>query len=318
MRIEADLKFLELWNKSFSKALDWTIKEKYLICRNSIFKSYKIISPWHPILFTSDLKNKVENESYSFLNNRKDVYGLICVPYKNIKDSIKKKIIKENLILHFILIENKKIDVLYKNYKYNVRREIKLGYKKYNFKRLKSKADFSYCKDKINELLINQHLYFKSPSPPIELIESLFLNQAMDIYIAKSENKIVGFMSMTNDKNIAQIAWAAKSISTKDLSIAFHHFCLNEAIKRGAKIFSLGTSSSKSLAKFKEKLNSEKAILFKRKIYFRNESKDLKYLKSNRKKFTIKIMNILIKSVFILFGKYGFQFISKEIWKRFD
>ena len=98
-------------------------------------------------------------------------------------------------------------------------------------------------------MIIIQHIYFCSPCPPIELIENLFINRLLDIYIAFHNNNIVAFSSLTKDKNIVQIAWSAKRIDFKEhyLGITFNHFCLEEAIKKNAKIFSLGTSSRKSL-----------------------------------------------------------------------
>lgn len=318
MIVEADLEFIKLWNKSFCESLDWKSKDSLITQANFILKKYKIIAPWHPIAFRNDLKNILENKSYKFLNEYNDLYANICIPEKYIQPRLRPKFLNENLLLHFIKIENKNIDQIFSKYKSNVRRKIRYGIKRYKFIKIKNKDEFAQNKTKINNLLIKQNLSFNSPSPPINLIENLFLNNALVIYLAKFENNIVGFMSMSNDNNISQISWIAIEKENRNLSISFWHYCLMESVNRKSKIFSLGTTSSKSLAKFKEQLNAEKAILFKRKISYRKESYKMKYKKSNRNKFTLLVMNVFIKLIYCLFGIKGYQYISNEIWKRFD
>ena len=71
-------------------------------------------------------------------------------------------------------------------------------------------------------------MIFQSPSPPFELIESLFYKNALDIFIAKYGEEVVAFSSLSKDKNIVQIAWTAKDLTYKkfNLDLAFNYFCL--------------------------------------------------------------------------------------------
>ena len=78
-------------------------------------------------------------------------------------------------------------------------------------------------------------MLFCSPSPPIELLENLFLEDVLDIYIAIYNNKTVAFSSISKDKNIVQLHGQQKiNFKDHDLGIAFNFFCLEEAMKKEA------------------------------------------------------------------------------------
>lgn len=320
MKIEADYNFLKSWNTAFSTSMNLILEEDIFIKKYHIFKSYLLLGAWHPVLFSSSFNDNFEKESYSILKKHNKVYGLTCIPLKNISAKKKAKLLNDNLTIHYIDIRGKSLNELFLKFKPKVRREIRSGSKKFNFLKLNYYEEFLDKKEEIRNMLLNQHSFFCSPSPPIELLENLFLEDVLDIYIAIYNNKTVAFSSISKDKNIVQVAWSAKKINFKDhdLGIAFNFFCLEEAIKRGVKIFSLGTSSRDSLAKFKEKLNSEKALLIKRRLNYKFPSKNLQYIKSNRNKINLTLMKTIIRMIIKFFGQKTFEITSKEIWKRFD
>ena len=234
---------------------------------------------------------------------------------------MRKKLLQDNILLHYILIENKSIKELFEEYKSRVRTKIRRGYKKFRFKKLISIAELSNYEVEIRELLINQYIKLKSPCPPYKLIKNLFENNALNFYIAKYNSKLVGFITMSTDKNISHVLWTVKNVNftDNDLSICLFQFCLEEAIRSKSKVFSLGTTSSSNLSKFKEQLNAERAIYFKKKYSLLNKTfKSFSYEKSNRNKFYLIINIIILKLTLILFGVKCFEAVSKQIWKRFD
>jgi len=320
MKVEADFNFIKLWNQSFSKSLKLGLKDNFFLEKNSFFKKYLFICPWNPILFSNDLNDNFEEERFNILDKYNEVFGLICTPLKDIPNTQKSKLIRDNLIVHYIDIRNKNIQDLFANYKSDIRRKIRSGYKKFKFIKLTYNKSFHKYKDQIKRMIIIQHIYFCSPCPPFELIENLFKDELLDFYIALQNNNVVAFSSLTKDKNIVQIAWSAKRIDFKEhyLGITFNHFCLEEAIKNNAKIFSLGTSSRKSLEKFKEKLNAEKAILIKKKLIYKKTLNNIHYIKTIRNKLNLTVMKVIIRIIINVFGQRTFEIFSKEIWKRFD
>ena len=320
MKVESNINFIKSWNSGFSDSLNLKLVDELFIEGNFNFQSYRMIAPWHPILFSSKLRESFERKEYSNLNKYNNMYCLICIPEKDLYKYSKTNLTKDNLFIHFINIENKTCEELFKKFKYNVRREIKLGLKKFNFLKIKTSYDFEKNKVKIRELIVKQHMIFLSPCPPFELIESLYYKNALDIYIAKYGEEVVAFSSLSKDKNIVQIAWTAKDLNYKkfNLDLAFNYFCLKESIKNKAKILSLGTSSRNSLSKFKEKLNPEKGLLVKSKLFFKNDYTNFQYMKSQRNKINLILMKIFLKFIIFIFGTSGFEFISRQVWKRFD
>ena len=320
MKIESNINFIKSWNSGFSDSLNLNLIDELFIEGNFNFEKYRMMAPWHPILFSNKLEEDFEGKEFSNLNKYKNIYCLICIPEENLHKYSKTDLIKDNLIIHFINIENKSCEELFKKFKYNVRREIKLGLKKFNFLKIKTTYDFEKNKAKIRELIVKQHMIFQSPSPPFELIESLFYKNALDIFIAKYGEEVVAFSSLSKDKNIVQIAWTAKDLTYKkfNLDLAFNYFCLQESIKNKAKILSFGTSSRDSLSKFKEKLNPQKGLLIKRKLFVKNDRINFQYMKSKRNKINLIFMKIVLKFIIFIFGISGFEFISRQIWKRFD
>lgn len=320
MKVEADYNFVKLWNESFSKSLKLKLKDNFFIKKNYFLKKYLFISPWNPILFSDNLNDNFDEKRYKILEKYNEVFGLTCTPLEDIPNNKKLKLIRDNLVIHYIDIRNKNIHDLFKNYKSDIRRKIRSGYKKFKFIKLTNYKSFRKYKEEIKKMIITQHIYFCSPCPPFELIENLFINELLDIYIAFHKNNIVAFSSLTKDKNIVQIAWYAKKIDFKDhyLGITFNHFCLEEAIKENAKVFSLGTSSRKSLEKFKEKLNAKKALLIKKKIIYKKKLNRIKYIKTSRKRLNLTAMKLIISIIINIFGQRSFEIFSKEIWKRFD
>ena len=305
MKIEADLKFVKAWNSGFSKSLNLKLKDNLFIEKNFFFKKYLFLCPWHPVLFSNNVNDSFEEERYVILGKYNEVYGLTCTPLKEIPNNKKFRLLKYNLVVHYIDIRNKNIQDLFKNYKSRIKSKIRSGYKKFRFIKINNFKSFLKYKEEIKRMIIVQHSFFCSPCPPIELIEILFLKDVLDIYIAFYKNNIVAFSSLTKDKNIVQVAWSAKKFDFKDndLGITFNHFCLEEAIKKNANIFSLGTSSRKSLGKFKEKLNAEKALLLKRKINFKQSFNNIKYIKTSRNRINLTVMKVIIKMIIILFGE---------------
>ena len=127
---------------------------------------------------------------------------------------------------------------------------------------------------------------------------------------------------MSTDVNIAHVAWTIKDNTCKDnsLSISLYHFCLEQAIKRKAKIFSLGTTSRKSLATFKEQLNAERGILLKVQVRHRKRImlSDFRIIPFHRNKISLTIMKLMLSITLYISGRRGYELVSKEIWKRFD
>ena len=102
MKIEADYNFLKSWNTAFSTSMNLILEEDIFIKKYHIFKSYLLLGAWHPVLFSSNFNDNFEKESYSILKKHNKVYGLTCIPLKNIpaKDSLSvmgfSKIINKN------------------------------------------------------------------------------------------------------------------------------------------------------------------------------------------------------------------------------
>ena len=193
MRVEADFNFIKLWNESFSKSFKLELKDNFFLEKNSFFKKYLFICPWNPILFSNDLNDTFEEERFNILDKYNEVFGLICTPLKDIPNNLKLKLIRDNLTVHYIDISNKNIEYLFENYKSDIRRKIRSGCKKFKFIKVTDHKNFLKYKEQIKEMIIIQHIYFCSPCPPIELIENLFINRLLDIYIAFHNNNIVAF-----------------------------------------------------------------------------------------------------------------------------
>ena len=62
-----------------------------------------------------------------------------------------------------------------------------------------SSGQLDEIKEEIKKMIIMQNSFFCSPSPPIQLIENLFLKNVLDIYIAIFNNEVVAFSSLTKD-----------------------------------------------------------------------------------------------------------------------
>ena len=73
MKIEVDIDFIKKWNKAFSEYFKWEIDNRSLIRSKLNFMKYKIILPWHPLFFRSDLENILENKNFSFLNKLNNI-----------------------------------------------------------------------------------------------------------------------------------------------------------------------------------------------------------------------------------------------------
>ena len=54
-----------------------------------------------------------------------EVFGLTCTPLEDIPNNKKLKLIRDNLVIHYIDIRNKNIHDLFKNYKSDIRRKIR-------------------------------------------------------------------------------------------------------------------------------------------------------------------------------------------------
>ena len=319
--IRAEKDFINKWNTSFINTFKWKELNNSTLRRDYFLKKIDISAPWHPIIFCNKLNNISEFIEESKVNFLEPFYFFMFVPEKSFEEKHLKKLFKENILAHYIFIENKSIKELFDKYKSRVRTKIRRGFKNFKFIKLNSIEELSNYEIEIRNLLINQYLRLGSPCPPFELIKNLFKNKALNLYIVKFKNKLVGFITMSTDKNISHVLWTVKSNNFKnnDLSICLFQFCLEEAIKNKSKVFSLGTTNSKNLSKFKEQLNAERAIYFKKKFNGSNQSLKLfSYVKSNRNKFFLLINNIIIRLTILLKSVRSFEIISKEIWKRFD
>ena len=318
MYVQADIKFIESWNLAFSKTFNWNLRNKIIVEKNLFHKKFRTIMPWHPFLFVSDYKknSKIKSNLHDAYRN---ISGLICYPLKNIKLEIKSK--SENYcFLHYLEIENKSQEIIFNNYKARVRTKIRSGNKKFIFKNIKFLYEFEIYKSKIKDMLIKQHLRFCSPVPPIDLLRNLLKTGAIQIIGVFNGPELKAFCVLSNDSNIAHLVWFIKSndFLDNDISICSYHYCLKIALKRKCKIFSLGTTSSDSLGRFKEQLNAERSLIsFQKLKKFKKQSQDIPYF-YKRNKLYLTIMKITLRVVKFLFGERGFVYASREIWKRFE
>ena len=320
MQVSCDRDFLKKWNIAFIDCFNWQSINQLIIKRDYFFRKIHMVAPWHPMFFV-DKRERLLDKSQCF-NTKSEIpiFGYVCVPDKYFSKLEKIKLLKENLLLHYITIENKSIKEIFDNYKSRIRSKIRSGFRKFKFIKLTESHQINKYEIEIRKLILNQHIRLNSPSPPYDLIKNLFDQKAIEIFLAIDSNQIEGFITMSTDKNIAHVSWTVKSNYCNDnnLSICLFQFCLQEAIKRKSKIFSLGTTSSPGLARFKEQIMAEKCILFKKQInYYINTSK-FEYFKTNRNIINLTLMRVVIKFILFIFGVKGYEFFSKQIWKRFD
>ena len=317
--IKADKNFIIKWNKAFTSTFSWKSKNSILISRDYWLGKIDFIAPWHPVLFFPK-KDNLFNHTYKIINDFKRGFSLFFIPENSFSNHEKKYLLKNNQLIHFIRLEEKTISEFFKSLKSRTRTYIKSGLKQFNFIRINNHDDFIKYKSSLRKILIQQHLKFNSACPPIELLENLLINQVIDIYLAIQETEVVGFATLSNDKFMPHVFWIFKSdiCKSNSLSLSLYFVCIEESIKRKAKLLSLGTSISASVSRFKEKLSAERGILFKYKINNIKFKKKTFLINTGRKTINLTLMKLVLRIILLIFGVRGFEVISKQIWKRFD
>tara|TARA_B100000886_G_scaffold340204_1_gene308400 strand:+ start:226 stop:1245 length:1020 start_codon:yes stop_codon:yes gene_type:complete len=316
--IKAEKKFVIKWNRAFAKTFSWRIKDYHIISRNYWLGKRDFIAPWHPLFYFPE-KNNLFNPLYKPIDKEEE-FALFFFPEKSFSLEEKENLLKKNQLIHYIHLENKSILDLYKSLKSRTRSYINSGLNQFTFIKVSSYEGLKEYEQSLKNIFIEQYLKFMSPCPPFELLKNLLIENAIDIYLAIQENKLVGFATLSRDKYITHILWIFKSDMCKSnsLSLCLYYICIEESIRRKAKLISLGTTISLRVAKFKEKLSAERGILFKYKLSSISSYKKLFALRSRRKILNLTIMQLILRIFKMIFGLKGFENISKEIWKRFD
>ena len=157
--IKAEKDFIHKWNISFINTFKWKQVNNFILKRDYFLKKIEISAPWHPIIFCKNINNISEFIEESKLMVLKPFYFFILIPQRSFEKKHVKKILKENILLHYIFIENKSIKELFDKYKSRVRTKIRRGYKKFKFTKLNSIEELSNYEIEIRKLLINQYIY---------------------------------------------------------------------------------------------------------------------------------------------------------------
>lgn len=319
IEIKAEKKFIIKWNKVFADTFNYKTKNDLTISRDYWLGKKDFTAPWYPILFLPK-KNSLSYAHHQKIEKNNKAFSLFFLPEKNFNNQEVENLLKNNQLIHYITLENKTSSDFLNSLKSRTRSYIKSGLKKFKFIKISYYDQFLKYEKSLHRILIEQHIKFLSPMPPLKLLKNLLINNLIDIHLAFENDLLVGFSTITKDKFLPHIFWILKSdfCKSNSLSLCLYYVCIEESIIKKAKLISLGTSISKNVAHFKEKLRAERGILFKHKLNSISSYKKLFFIKTGRNYLSLTIMRVFISIILFVFGEIGFEIISYQIWKRFD
>jgi len=143
--------------------------------------------------------------------------------------------------------------------------KINQGNRELRFEIWKCLEDIAPFKQLIEFLWIEQHIQHGSPCAPISLLINLVDKGLIHILAGFSGDGFAGLITVTQSTHYAHVNWVLvnRSIAKSYVSVSLWIKAFEYANKTGCVILSMGSTSSKSLAMFKESIGGLRATDYK-------------------------------------------------------
>lgn len=278
-------------------------------------KKQQNISPWLPTIFVDPACRDFNLSTITELSRKGRI---TLVSPQSITNEDLDLYARAGKLSHYILLNQSLKDYLSLR-STRVVHKINQGSKNLRFYEWTTSQELELYRGTINRLWIEQHMRHLSPCPPISLLADLLSAGLITIIVAFSEEEIVGFITVTNSQNIAHTNWVLINRRTAGnyASAALWYQAVRKSFEMGCNVLSMGTTSSSSLAIFKESIGGHRAVLNSALIH---NQKIINLSTANTKsEFTSRIVaRVLLRTLMKInkgLGVWWYSRLSTLIWK---
>lgn len=310
-------KFIFRWTKVFRHSLQKSDSPPFRLGMLNFFKKgrHKRLAPWLPIMAdTFKYSIKFDNDG----NDSRPNGILTLFRPEDIPENLLGLYASSGRLFHYIRLihQNEK---LHKSVSKRIVHKINQGKRELKFENWESREDIAPYKQLIEHLWIEQNIHHGSPCPPISLLIDLMDEGVINILAGFSRDGLVGFITVTRTTHYAHVNWVLinRGIAKNYASVSLWFKAFEYAHKMGCSILSMGSTSSYSLARFKESMGGLRAasysVLLRDGKVFKVGS-TFSYQQALSKSFARLVLKRFMK-INALLGHRWYNIISTIIWR---
>lgn len=309
--------FISRWRRvirySLLKSNDTNVPVRPL--RSSRIGPQKKIAPWLPIMAEAGMYCM----EFNLGSEDSGLEGILTLLRpEDIPDRLLGLFASSGHLFHYIRL-NDSMSLPRLSISQRIIQKINQGNRELRFEIWKCYEDMAPFTQVIEKLWVEQHIHHGSPCAPISLLINLVDEGLIQILAGFSREGFAGFITVTRSTHYAHVNWVLvnRSLAKSYVSVSLWMKAFDCAHKMGCSILSMGSTSSESLARFKESVGGIRATDYKvllrdGKISYVGSS--YSYQKALLKRFA-RLILIRFMRINAVLGHGWYSIVSSIIWR---